>query len=105
MARVVISLRVSSAEQAVENQLPALRKWISDRGCELVEVYQKNESAWRSGHQGELPRLFADLPRGKADICLVWASDRLSRQGVAPVLDIVDRFKRYGVRVISLQES
>jgi len=29
----------------------------------------------------------------------------LSREGVAAILNLVDRFKRYGVRVISLQES
>lgn len=48
MAKVVIYLRVSTAEQTVKNQLPALEKWISDRGYELVEVYQENESAWKS---------------------------------------------------------
>ena len=105
MAKVIIYLRVSTAEQTVENQLPALEKWIGDRGYDLVGVYQENESAWKSGHQRELARLFADLRRRKADICLVWALDRLSRMGVAAILNLVDRFKRYGVRVISLQES
>ena len=38
-------------------------------------------------------------------MCLVWALDRLTREGVAAILNLVDRFKRYGVRVISLQES
>ena len=61
MAKVVIYLRVSSSEQTTENQLPALHKWIADRGHELVEVYSENESAWKSGHQRELSRLFADL--------------------------------------------
>ena len=107
MAKTIIYLRVSTAEQTVENQLPALEKWIGDRGHELVEVYQENESAWKSGHQRELARLLNDLRSGrrKVDICLVWALDRLSREGVAAILNLVDRFKRYGVRVVSLQES
>ena len=107
MAKVIIYLRVSTAEQMVENQLPALEKWITDRGYELVEVYQENESAWKSGHQRELSWLLNDLRSGKrkVDICLVWALDRLSREGVAAILNLVDRFKRYGVRVVSLQES
>ena len=105
MAKVIIYLRVSTAEQTVENQLPALEKWIGDRHHELLEVYQENESSWKSGHQRERARLFADLLRRKADICLVWALDRLSREGVAAILNLVDRFKRYGVSVISLQES
>ena len=107
MLKVIIYLRVSTQEQTAENQLPALEKWVTDRGYELVKVYQENESAWRSGHQRELSRLLNDLRSGKhkVDICLVWALDRLSREGVAAILNLVDRFKRYGVRVISLQES
>jgi len=73
MAKVVIYLRVSSNDQTTENQLPALQKWIADRGQELAQVYSENESAWRSGHQRELARLFANLHKWKVDICLVWA--------------------------------
>ena len=36
---------------------------------------------------------------------LVWALDRLSREGAAAILNLVNRFKTYGVRVISYQES
>jgi len=102
--RVVSYLRVSSSEQTAENQLPALQKWLADKSHELVEVYQENESAWRSGHQRELSRLFNDLKRRKADICLVWALDRLTREGIAKIFELINRFKMYGVQVISLQE-
>jgi DNA invertase Pin-like site-specific DNA recombinase len=105
MAKMVIYLRVSSNEQTTENQLPALQKWVADRGHELVEVYSENESAWKSGHQRELARLFADLHRRKVDVCLVWALDRLTREGIARIFELVNRFKDYGVRVISYQES
>jgi len=107
MEKVVVYLRVSTAEQTYENQLPALERWIGARGYELVEVYQENESAWKSGHQRELSRLLNDLRSGrrKIDICLVWALDRLSREGVAAILNLVHRFKDYGVRVVSLQDS
>jgi len=104
MAKVVIYLRVSSSEQTADNQLPALEKWIADKSHELVEVYQESESAWRSGHQRELSRLFDDLKRRKADICLVWALDRLTREGIAKIFEMINRFKMYGVQVISLQE-
>ncbi len=106
MASVVIYLRVSSSEQTIENQLPALQNWVAVRGHKLVQVYSENESAWKSGHQRELARLLNDLRSGKrkVDICLVWALYRLSREGVAAILNLVDRFKRYGVRVVSLQE-
>ncbi len=103
--RVVSYLRVSSSEQTAENQLPALQKWAADKNHELVEVYRENESAWRSGHQRELSRLFADLKRRKADICLVWALDRLTREGIGKIFELINRFKLHGVQVISLQES
>ena len=36
---------------------------------------------------------------------LVWALDRLSREGAAAILNLIDAFKVYGVRVISYQEA
>ena len=104
MAKVVVYLRVSSDEQTTENQLPALQKWVADRGHELVEVYSDNESAWKSGHQRELSRLFVNLNNRKADICLVWALDRLTREGIAKIFELINKFKFYSVRVISYQE-
>lgn len=95
--KVVIYLRVSGSEQTVENQLPALQKWIADRGYDLVEIYEENESAWKSGHQRELSRLFQDLQRRKVDICLVWALDRLTREGIAAIFNLINKFKFYGV--------
>ena len=104
MAKVIIYLRVSSSEQTTENQFPALEKWVADRGHELVEVYSENESAWKSGHQRELARLFADLPKRKVDLCLLWALDRFTREGIAKIFEIVNRFKAHGVHVVSYQE-
>src|SRR3989304_2126807 len=107
LMRVAFYLRVSTSEQNTDNQLPALEAYAASRGWEVVDVYQENESAWRSGHQKELWRLMNDLKSGrvKADICLVWALDRLSREGPTPILNLVNTFKRYGVRVISYHES
>jgi DNA invertase Pin-like site-specific DNA recombinase len=36
---------------------------------------------------------------------LVWALDRLSREGSLAILSLVNRLKVYGVKVISYQES
>ena len=45
-----------------------------------------------------------DGRKSKVDVVLVWALDRLSREGPLAILSLVDRLKRYGVRVISYQE-
>lgn len=106
MGKVAAYLRVSTGEQTVENQLPALERYCQERGHELVAVYQENESAWKAGHQKELSRLLSDCRNGrrKFDIVLTWALDRFSREGATAILNLVDTFKVHGVRVISLQE-
>ena len=105
--KVAAYLRVSTNEQTVDNQLPQLEAYAKSRDWEISDVYSENESAWRNGHQKELARLLNDCRNGrrKFDIVLVWALDRLSREGAAAILNLVSRFKTYGVRVISYQES
>ncbi len=102
--KVIIYTRVSTEEQSASNQLPALEKWASDRGHEIVGIYSENETAWRSGHQSELARLFHDLPKRKPEIALVWSLDRLTREGIARIFELVNRFKAHNVQVASLQE-
>lgn len=105
--KCALYLRVSTQEQTTDNQRPQLEAYAKSREWEVVETYSENESAWKSGHQKELQRLQADIRDGrrKYDILLVWALDRLSREGAAAILNMVDSFKAYGVRVISYQES
>lgn len=105
MTKAAIYLRVSTSEQDATNQLPALETMARGRGLEVVKVYSEAETAWRSGHQAELARLIEDARQGKFQVVLVWALDRLSREGPAAMLEMVSRFKGYGVRVISNQEG
>lgn len=106
MGKVAFYPRVSTDGQSVDNQLPAMEDWVRSRGHEIAEVYRENESAWKNGHQKELGRLLNDIRSGrrKYDIVLIWALDRLSREGAAAILNLVNTFKTYSVRVISIQE-
>jgi putative DNA-invertase from lambdoid prophage Rac len=103
--KAAIYLRVSTNEQDTLNQLPALEDLARRRGFEVVEVYQENDTAWRAGQQKELGRLIADLPKRKIDILLVWALDRLTREGIGQIFQLIGQFKAHGVQVISYQES
>ena len=105
MGRVAVYLRVSTREQSVENQLPQLERWVADRGHQLVAVYSENESAWMSGHQRELAQLVQDAKKGRFNFLLTWSLDRLSRQGSLAILSLVHKLSKYGVKVISHQES
>ena len=103
--KVAIYCRTSTTEQSTDNQLPVLKKFTEQRAWQLIEIYQEQETAWKSGHQEELARLKADASKHQFDIVLVWSLDRLSRQGAASILNLVNTFKAYGVRIISYQEA
>ena len=99
-------LRVSTIEQSVDNQLPAIEQYCQSKGCELVTVYRENESAWRNGHQAELARLLADIRSGKRnyDRLVVWSLDRLSRSGIGELFGLIHTFRQYGCQVVSCNE-
>lgn len=103
--KAALYLRVSTTEQDTANQLPALEGYAKRHDLAITEVYQESETAWKNGHQAELGKLLEDARRGKFQIVLVWALDRLSREGALAILSLVDRLKRHGVKVISYQES
>ncbi len=97
-------LRVSDSGQHTENQLPDLQAWASRRGLEIVQVYELQESAWRGAHQKTLSKVYRDTRQGKFSVLLVWALDRLSREGPLATLEIVHRLGQSGVQVRSYQE-
>jgi DNA invertase Pin-like site-specific DNA recombinase len=105
MTKVSIYVRVSTGDQDTANQELALTEWARNRGYEVVAIYSEEESAWKTGHQRELARLLQDARKRKFDVMLVWALDRLSREGSLTILSLVHRLKTFGVKVLSYQES
>lgn len=103
--KAAIYSRVSTQEQNTANQVEVLTSWAIDRGYTLVDIYQEQESAWRNGHQRELAQLIEDARRRKFDTVLVWALDRLSREGALAILSLVHKLAAYEVKVLSYQES
>jgi len=103
--KAVIYSRVSTQEQSTNNQVLVLKDWCAHRGYELVETYQENESAWKAGHQRELSMLIDDAKKGKFNIVLVWSLDRLSREGALSILELINKFNKYGIKLLSYQES
>jgi len=103
--KTVIYCRVSTKTQETENQRLALEQFAVSHGYTIVKTYSESESAWRAGQQHELAKLRKDAKRGGFDTLLVWALDRLSREGPLKVLLLVQRFQLLGVKIISMQES
>lgn len=102
--KTALYLRVSTEEQTTDNQLPALEKMARDRGLEVTRVYQEEASAWKAGHQRELSRLLKDASYHRFNVVLVWALDRLTRQGIGAIFQLISTLKGYNVKVISYQE-
>ena len=103
--KVSIYSRVSSGDQNPTNQSVVLTDWANQRGFEVVKLYEEQESAWKSGHQRVLAELITDARRKKFQAVLVWALDRLSREGALAILSLVHKLSSYGVKVLSYQES
>jgi DNA invertase Pin-like site-specific DNA recombinase len=102
--KVCIYSRVSTGAQETKNQSIVLSDWAKQRGYEVVSIYQEEESAWKAGHQRELANLIADAGKRRFQAVLVWALDRLSREGALAILSLVQKLSVYGVKVLSYQE-
>lgn len=100
--KAVIYARVSTDLQNSDNQVMALEAWAKQRGFNVIAVYRENESAWKQGHQKELAKLIIEARRQRFDIVLVWALDRLSREGAGTILNLINTLKP--VRIFSYQE-
>ncbi len=100
-------IRVSTKEQTTENQLPEIERFCQAKGWEMGEIYSEEESAWRQGHQRELARLLNDIRRGRRhyDYLVVYALDRLSREGIATMLTLLNSFESADCKVVSIKES
>jgi len=103
--RAAIYLRVSTSDQDTTNQLLVLTEWAGQRSYEITNIYEEAESAWKAGHQKQLSRLLHDATRKKFDTVLIWALDRLSREGPLAILTLVNRLKLCRIKVLSYQES
>jgi len=102
--RVAIYARVSTDNQTTENQLPVLQEYAERRGWEVVKVYSEEASAWKAGHQAALKELLTRASYHDYDIVLVWALDRLTREGIGSIMQLFNTFRTYGVQVVSVQE-
>jgi putative DNA-invertase from lambdoid prophage Rac len=99
MTPAAIFARVSKKDaQDTENQLVQLRRWAAGRGFEVVAEYVLEESAYTGAQRRQLEQVIRDGRRGRFQVLLVWALDRLSREGAEAILALVRRLHEAGVR-------
>lgn len=104
--RIAIYARVSlsNGRQELDNQLVPLRKWAERLGGLAITEFVDEASGGKHDRKA-LTQLLDAAHKRDFDILLVWALDRLSREGIARMTGYLEQFKNYGVKVMSHQES
>ena len=96
--RIAIYARVSKNDESQDpqNQIKPLRDYAKALGGEIVEEYIDLASGG-NGDRKNFLRMFEDAQMHKFDLLLVWALDRLSREGISNTLGYLERLKRNGI--------
>ncbi len=103
MKRVALYMRVSTIDQHPETQLHDLRGLAAQRGFEIVDEYTDKISGAKAKRPG-LDQLLADARRGRFDVVLVWAFDRLARS-VRHFLEVLDELTHLEIEFVSFREN
>jgi len=103
MKRAALYMRVSTVDQHPETQLYDLRQMAEQRGYRIVEEFTDVISGAKARRPG-LDGMMRDARRGKFDVVLVWASDRIARS-VKHFLDVLDELNRLNIEFVSFREQ
>ena len=103
MKRAALYMRVSTVDQHPETQLHDLRGLAAQRGFEVVNEYTDKISGAKAKRPG-LDQLLADARRGKFDVVMVWAFDRMARS-VRHFLEVLDDLNHLEIEFVSFREN
>lgn len=102
MKRAALYLRVSSVDQHPETQLLDLRQMAAQRGYDIVHEYTDRISGAKARRPG-LDEMMGDARRGRFDVVLVWASDRIARS-TKHFLEVLDELNHLHIEFASFRE-
>ena len=101
--KAALYLRVSTDKQELENQLEPLKKFARGRGLKVVQVY-RDMATGKNSNRPALNKMLKDAHRHAFDVIVVWALDRLSREGMSRTVQLIEMLERMGIAVISYSE-
>jgi DNA invertase Pin-like site-specific DNA recombinase len=108
-AKAAVWLRVSTGHQDSDNQVPDVDQFAAHHGYEVAQTYTVSDSAWKNGggaaYKKTLQRALDDAWAGKFSVLIVWALDRIVRNGAEEALRIFRQFNDRGCTVVSVKES
>jgi DNA invertase Pin-like site-specific DNA recombinase len=97
--------RVSTLYQDPDNQVPAMRQFAAHHGHTVKQVYRITDaSAFKGEHRNLLNLALSDAYRGEFKVMIVWAIDRICREGIEDVFRTYREFRERGVTLVSIQE-
>lgn len=103
MKRVALYIRVSTGDQHPETQLHDLKQMAQQRGLAIVAKYSDKISGTKAKRAG-LDQLLTDARRGKFDVVMVWAFDRVARS-VRHFLEVLDELNHHNIEFVSFREN
>lgn len=103
MKRAALYMRVSTVDQHPETQLLDLRQLAAQRGFEILAEYTDRISGAKARRPG-LDQMMKEARRGRFDVILVWASDRIARS-TRHFLEVLDELNRLNVEFVSFREQ
>ena len=102
--RAAIYCRVSTLDQNPQTQLLDLQQLASQRGFEVVQVYTDHGISGTRQRRPGLDQMLADARRGKFDVVLCWACDRVARS-VKHFLEVLEELNRLTIQFVSFREA
>lgn len=104
--RACLWLRVSTDTKGQDPELQRadLERVCQQRGWEVVQVYQVEESAFGKTPRQQFQAMLEDARRGKFDVLVAWSLDRFSREGEWSVSRIMASFQDWHVQFYSYNE-
>lgn len=103
MKRCALYMRVSTVDQHPETQLYDLRGLAAQRDFTIIHEYTDKISGSKAKRPG-LDQLLSDAHRGKFDVVLVWAFDRIARS-TRHFLEVLDDLNHLGIEFVSFREN
>ena len=108
--RAAVWYRVSTGHQDADNQVPEVERFAAHHGYAIARTFTVADSAWNGGkkagsYQATLNAALDAAHRGEFSVLVVWALDRITREGAEGALRIIRKFRERGCTVVSVKES
>jgi putative DNA-invertase from lambdoid prophage Rac len=108
--KAAVWFRVSTDHQEAANQQAAIDQFVAHHGYAVARRYEVSESAWNGGKAGgayraTIQQVLDAAHKGEFSVLVVWALDRITREGAEGALRLIRQLRERGCTLVSVQES